>query len=374
MLAKKILSVILFILILIAATNFCSSICKAYNININNKDPIKEKVEKSISKDMFLGAVVIAGKPGEIKYYKAFGQRDIGKEMKKDTMFDIASITKPLTVGTSLAILVSEEKIELDDKLKTHLPELRGRGSDKITIRQTATHTSGLDNSKQLHKNNRRENLVDKILKRDCKWTPGTHYKYSCLGFIRLSEMIANVTGIEFGEYCEKNIFNKLGMKDTEFGPVTSDKRDRCARFRNPPGIINDPNAKKIRRPVGNAGVFSTAKDLSKFATLWLQKGTYNNHRFFSESVYETFTSNQSNPGTKGIVWDRGDYWLPDDVSKVSYYHTGYNGHHLVIDPFTKSYIIILTVWNHRAVSSSYRKSKKARVDVIEAVINTLEL
>jgi len=245
-------------------------------------DAIGTQVQKEIADGMFLGAVVLAGTPDEVLFHEAYGERDTGTPMKKDSLFDVASITKVSTIATSLAITMDRRpEVSLDDLMQDYLAGMTGKGADEITIRHTATHRSGLDNTKQLQKESKGEALVDAILDRDIRWPVGSRFEYSCLGMIRLSEMIASVNGTDFGKLCEQSIFRPLEMTETLFGPIPPPLRDRCVRFSVPVGTISDSNARRIGRPVGNAGLFTTAGDLSKLATLWLSKGEYRGEQLF---------------------------------------------------------------------------------------------
>jgi serine-type D-Ala-D-Ala carboxypeptidase len=331
---------------------------------------ISEQVEKEIIAGNILGAVVLAGTPDGILYHEAFGQMDTCVPMRKDAIFDVSSVTKPSSLGTSLAILLDQGKFGLSDRLKDHLPQLDARGDDIITIRHAVTHTSGLDNTKHLQRDHSGEALVEQIMKRDISREPGTKYEYSCLATIRLSEMVAHISGMEFGRFCEENIFIPLGMKDTQFGPLRDTvKLCRIASSTASHGDIQDPNAKKIGRPVGNAGMFTTAVDLSKLAVMWLQKGEYNGQRFFSEDTYEIMTSPQTHISNVGVIWNLlGDNTSPINLSRRTFFHTGYNGHVIYIDPVNNCYIIINSVWKHPAVTGSREDGRRARFRIAETV------
>lgn len=328
-------------------------------------------VEKEIEAGNILGAVIMSGTPGEVFFLEAYGERDVGKPMKKNCIFDVSSVTKPSTVGTSLAMLLDQGRIELDNKMNEHLPGLKGQGSCKITIRHAATHTSGIDNTKRLSREYKGEDLVKAILTYDNKWDAGTKYHYSCLGFIRLSEMIASITSREFDEYVSNEIFRPLEMKDTQFGPLENKRKlKRMVKTNARLGQIQDPNTKNIGRPLGNAGMFTTASDLSHLAVMWLQKGQYKDKRFFSEEVHEKMVRKQTQLANRGITWTLLDKSFgPSNLSASTYYHTGYNGHALWIDPEKNMYFIVLTVWKHPDIHASVEEGRQARVRISEAVI-----
>ncbi|MFZ5832075.1 MAG: serine hydrolase [Planctomycetota bacterium] len=328
---------------------------------------IDARVQQEIDDGMFLGAVVIAGRPGEILFHKAYGQRDLGKPMTTDCLFDVASITKPATVATALALTLDKHpEITLDDRMRKYLPAMTGKGADEITIRHTATHRSGLDNTKQLQRDHQGEQLLAEILRRDIRQPVGSKYEYSCLGMIRLSEMIAGIHGTDFGRLCREKVFEPLGMNDTRFGPVPKQLRERCVVFDQPAGVICDPNARKIGRAVGNAGLFTTAEDLSKLATLWLQQGEYAGKRLFSSAIAEEFTR-------AGIVWRTAPSSnVPENLSSRTFSHTGHTGQSLLIDPELNAYVIVLTNWQHESIRSKTPNdtSDAARTRIAATVVD----
>ncbi|MEN6405816.1 MAG: serine hydrolase domain-containing protein [Thermoguttaceae bacterium] len=332
-------------------------------------DAVDACAKKEIDQGMFLGAVVVVGQPGKILFCKAYGQRDVGKPMTTDCLFDIASVTKVTTVATALAITLHRHpEISLDDPMQKYLPGMTGKGADAVTIRNMAMHRSGLDNTKTLHAKYQGEELVKQILMRDNQWAVGSRWKYSCLGMIRLGEMIASINQTEFGDFCKENIFVPLGMTDTCFSPVPANLRSRCVTTTAPLGIVSDLNAQRIGRPVGNAGVFSTAQDLAKLATLWLQKGEYGGKCLFSTAIYDEFTGGS-------IVWQTMDekvFPLPNNVSPGSFYHSGHTGQLLIVDPKRNAYVIVLTVWLHPAIKASFDDGRKARGRLAGVVIDSV--
>jgi len=335
-------------------------------------DTIRACVQKEIDDGMFLGAVVTAGRPGKVLFCEAFGQRDLGKRMSTDCLFDVASITKVVTVATALAITMEKHpEVSLEQRVQKYLPSMNGKGADRITIRNTAAHRSGLDNTKELCSKFAGEELVVKIMSRDTQWEVGSRYEYSCLGIIRLGEVIASINGCEFGAYCREKVFVPLGMTNTYFSPVPQGVRERCVATDAPLGVVADPNARGIGRPVGNAGVFTTAQDLAKLAELWLQRGQYAGTRLFSPAICDEFTSGS-------IVWHsslprdhKPSFPLPRNVSSSTFYHSGYTGQLLIVDPERSAYVIVLTAWLHPSIKASYEDSRKARGRIAAAVIAT---
>lgn len=327
-------------------------------------DAVDACVRKELEDGMFLGAVVAAGRPGEMLLCRAYGQRDVGKPMTTDCLFDIASVTKVTTVATALAITLQQHpEISLDDPMRKYLSGMKGKGAEQVTIRDMAGHRSGLDNTKELCAKYAGEELVRQIIARDNRWPVGSRWEYSCLGMVRLGEMIAAVNATPFGDFCEQRIFTPLGMADTFFSPVPVKLQSRCVATTGPLGVVEDQNARRIGRPVGNAGVFSTAGDLARLATLWLGKGEYGGQRLFSAKIADAFTSGS-------IVWRRDNTGeLPDNASPGSFFHTGYTGQTLILDPERNAYIIVLSAWSHPCIKASKINATRARARIATTLI-----
>lgn len=331
------------------------------------KEAVDECVQAELDKGMFLGAVVAVGTPDETLFLKAYGQRDVGSPMTTDCLFDVASVTKVTTVATGLAITLQRHpEMSLDDRVQEYLPGMTGRGAERVTIRHLATHRSGLDNTKQLHPKFAGDALVEQIIARDHAWPVDSRYEYSCLGMIRLSEMIATVNQSEFGAFCRQNIFAPLEMTDTYFSPVPEPLRPRVVATTGPRGVVEDHNARRIGRPVGNAGVFTTARDLGRLASLWLRKGRCDRGQLFSLAIADAMTRG-------AIVWQvENEGQLPANVSPGTFFHTGHTGQTLIVDPKRNAYILVLTAWSHPAVKAGYQESRKARARIAGTVIEEL--
>ena len=360
--------------LIVASLGAFMTCASAFTVRSGDK-MIDKEVETLISEKLFPGAVVMIGRPGNVLYEKAYGEMDTGRPMTLDTIFDVASLTKPVTVATGLAVALDKNPdISIDDLLYKHLPGMGGKGTDRITIRHTARHRSGLENTQKFINPPYKltgDALVRAIVAHDISNEVESGYVYSCLGMIRLSEMIAAVDGVDFGEFCERNIFAPAGMTKTSFGPLYDASVERCARMRLLPGLVDDNNARAIGRPVGNAGLFTTASDLSRLAVLWLNKGQINGVRVFTESAYETIVGNR-------LVWFASDddtdhhtiSGVPEGLSKKTFWHTGYTGQSLWIDPESQTYVIVLTNRCHPlTIHMSHEKSRLARKRIAERLI-----
>ncbi len=328
--------------------------------------------EASIQAKRIPGAVVLVGHEGKVVYRQAFGDRSILPErrpMTVDTIFDMASLTKVIATTTAVMQLVEQGKIELSAQVGDYWPEFKENGKDLITIRELMTHYSGLPPDLELKPAwTGYDTAMQMIVATKPNTPPGTRFIYSDINFETLGEIVHRVSGEPLEEYCAEHIFKPLGMKDTQFRPPTS-LRHRIAPTQYEHGnsgpilwgTVHDPTSRFMGGVAGHAGLFSTADDLSIFAQMLLNGGTYNGVRILSPLSVEKMSTPQTPPNKmvlRGLGWDldspiasnRGDRVGPifitnrGDLFDVgSYGHTGYTGTSLWIDPVTNTYVIILT-------------------------------
>ncbi|HYZ84779.1 MAG TPA: exo-beta-N-acetylmuramidase NamZ domain-containing protein, partial [Bryobacteraceae bacterium] len=314
-------------------------------------------IQEAVRADELPGAVVIVGRRNGIVYQKAYGNRSVvptREPMTLDTIFDIASLTKVVATTTSIAKLVEQGKVRINDPVTKYLPEFQAGRSD-ITVRQLLTHTSGMRPDVDLkpewsgYETGIRLALLDKPIA-----PPNTRYMYSDINFDLLGEIVRRASGKSLPDFAKENIFDPLGMRDTGFQPSPT-LRQRIAPTEILPGaneplrgVVHDPTCRFMGGVAGHAGLFSTAYDLSRFAEMMLGLGERKGVRVLSPLTVRAFTSPQSPQeitAVRGFGWDinspnsgnRGDLFPIG-----SYGHTGFTGTSMWIDPATQTYVILL--------------------------------
>ena len=199
---------------------------------------IDQVIEEEIADGNFPGAVVLVGQKDKIVYWQAFGNKIIDpceESADKNTIYDLASMTKPIATATSIMILRDRKAIGLDDYVSKYLPAFACNGKEDVRIEHLLTHTSGLPaytNAAELaeqYGNPCPEKVIDKICALQALSKPGEEFRYSCLGYITLAKIIENVSGQNIGDFSSQNIFRPLRMKDTTYNPPDSWKRDIAA-------------------------------------------------------------------------------------------------------------------------------------------------
>jgi len=332
----------------------------APDLNEKRLEGIAPLVDAAVAAHKIPGAVVVVGHDGHVVYRKAFGERALVPErlpMAADTIFDMASMTKVIATTTAVMQLVEQGKIVLSAPVSDYWPEFKQNGKEAVTIRELMTHYSGLPPDLPLNPAwTGYDTAMQLIVASELDAPPGTRFIYSDINFETLGEIVRRVSGQPLDVYCAEHIFKPLGMKDTGFTPSTS-LRSRIAPTQYEHGnsgpvlwgVVHDPTSRFMGGVAGHAGLFSTADDVSIFAQMLLNGGTYNGARILSPLSIEKMTTPQTPPNKmilRGLGWDIGSPFASNrgellDVG--SFGHTGYTGTSTWIDPVTKTYIIVLT-------------------------------
>ena len=342
-------------------------------------EQIEQAVQKEIDAGLFPGAVVLVGQPGMVVYHEAFGYARVVPDkvkMRKDSILGLASITKVVATGTAFGVCVDEGLLDFDMPIRKALPELAGKGIERITVRHLATHTSGFSNAKY-HDRAHGEEMLKLMLTASPQWEPGTRYQYSCLNMILMGLMVERAAGERLDRFCREKIFQPLGTRDTAFGPLEPSLRVVPS---GAPGIgqIEDTQARVAKRPVGNAGLFSTASDLACFCQMMLGEGQLGDVRILSERSHAKMTRNllAAPLPARTFCWDMDlrTSHRPKRLSEKAYGHSGHTGQSIWIDPEKQVYVIVLTNRNHPKMVGGARKLQqyRARGRIADAALESL--
>jgi CubicO group peptidase (beta-lactamase class C family) len=252
-------------------------------------------------------------------------------------------------------ILHEKGLIDLDKSVAAYIPEFAQGGKESVTVRQLLTHTSGFEAWIPLYsKGNSREERLQLVFKQPLKNEPGTAYTYSDLNMITLGALVERLSTHRLDEFVKENIIKPLGMKDTMYNPPPALQKRIAATEYQPLikrglvwGQVHDENAWSLDGVAGHAGVFSTATDLARFASIFLNEGKYGGKRILSPESIHMLLENQNTafPGDDhGLGWELNQGWYMDALADgASYGHTGYTGTSIVINPSNKTIAILLT-------------------------------
>ncbi len=340
---------------------------------------VDEAARDAVGSGEIPGAVILVGRGDEILYERAFGWRAIvphTETMTTNTIFDLASLTKP--IGTTLAVMALVERgaVKLDAPLGRYLKEFRGAEFKQVTIRRLLTHSAGFaPTPKNASVKIGFPRAAREIAKTKLAYAPGTSFDYSDTGFILLAEMVRRVSGSRLDRYLERVVYRPLGLRDTMFRP-SSRLEDRIAPTEwhdghMMRGEVHDPRARFLGGVAGNAGLFSTANDVGRICRMLLRGGALGGRRIFRpETVRLMWTRSSEGLGTRALGWDVSSGYslvMAPYFPAGSVGHTGYTGTSVWIDPPSQSYLIILTNRVHPNGGSA-AKIKELRIRVAAAV------
>ena len=326
-----------------------------------NANAISILIEQKITEKIFPGAVVAILEKDRIVYHAAFGDRIITPKqapMLHDTLFDLASLTKPIAIGTLTMQLVASGNLALDEPAQTYLPAFK---QPHITCRHLLAHTSGLPAWKPLYiETDSPEDMTEHLGNMPLEAAPGEKVNYSCLGYILMGKLISAVTGESLDRLAHNTIFKPLGMNRTLYNPPPQ-MHDNCAATEDSNsferrmvgsgqhgsyycghnwregvivGEVHDENANFLGGVSGNAGLFSNARDLITFCQMLLQDGG----TFLSPDSVQKLATPQT-PSDASEQRSIGWHILADG----SMYHTGFTGTSMRIDLEKGMAAILLT-------------------------------
>ena len=346
---------------------------------------IDHVVEEEIEKGNFPGAVVLVGKQDDILYWQVFGHEVIEpheEPIDRNTVFDLASLTKPITTAASIMILRDRKAVELDDYVGTYLPAFACNGKEEVRIRHLLAHTSGLpaymnaDELKEQFGSPCPEKVIEKICGLKAISKPGEKFRYSCLGYITLAKIVEEVSGTSIADFSRENIFARLGMNHTAYNPPVSWEKDIAAtQIVNQQllrGTVHDPLAQLMGGISGNAGLFSNAYDLSIYCRMLLNEGIWNGIRVLSPEAVAMLTTAHAYGRAYGFDVNssyssvKGSY-----APEKAFCHTGYTGTSIVCDPMNEAFVIILT---NRVHPSDEGTAKPVRSKVADIVFSSLQM
>ncbi len=313
-------------------------------------------VEEALGKGQMPGCVVLIARRGKAVLLKAYGRRSlepVETPMTCDTVFDLASLTKPIATATSVMLLVERQQLALDEPVAKYLPEFGQAGKQSITVRQLLTHQGGLiaDNPIADFAAGP-DQALQRIFAASPTCEPARRFIYSDVGFMVLGELVRRVSGEDLHQFTARRLFGPLQMTETGYLPAEELRKRAAPTERREghwmQGEVHDPRAYALGGVAGHAGLFSTAEDSAVYAQMILGRGEYAGVRVLApETVDLMLTANQvPGGGLRGLGWDmrtgysinRGEGWSPRAVG-----HGGFTGTALWIDPDLQMAVVFLS-------------------------------
>ncbi len=313
---------------------------------------IDRTIETAIADRRLPGGVFHLEHAGAV-YEKAYGNRSLVpavEAMTADTIFDAASLTKIVATTPSVWLLIERGQVDLDAPVSRYIPEFRGGWRDEITVRHLLTHTSGLRPDLDLSPPwSGYDTAMKMAMAEEPRQRPGFTFRYSDINFELLGEIVSRVSGQPLDAFAKKEIFDRLGMRDTGFRPPAS-AISRIAPTEPAPegmllGVVHDPTARRMGGVAGHAGLFTTIHDLTLYCRMLLGGGA----SVLRPDTVTRMTGVVSPPQV--AVRRAGGFDLDSPFSRPrgerfplgSYGHTGFTGGFLWIDPFSRTFYIFLS-------------------------------
>jgi len=317
-------------------------------------------LNRSVADHAFPGGVLAIGNKGELAIHP-FGRQTYessSRAVTAKTIYDVASLTKPVVTTTLIAMEVEAGRINLDSPIGNYLPEWNAASQpdlgSRVTVRHLLTHTSGLPGHVTYYQSlkSKRE-IIKRALTEPLIHAPGEKCEYSDPGFILLGNILETITGRSLDFLAQQRIFAPLEMKNTMFNPsrefqpriapTGNDSRLRKGLIKGEP---HDDNTFVMGGIAGHAGLFSSAGDLAAFCQMMLNGGIYAHNRLLKRATVEEFTSAQPlAKNTRALGWvvptepsASGKYF-----SARSFGHAGFTGTSIWCDPEKDLFVILLT-------------------------------
>lgn len=310
-------------------------------------------VQSAVDEGRIPGAILHVEQHGASEQH-VFGARAIQpqrEENRRDTIYDLASLTKVLATAPSIMVLAERGMLELDAPVGRYLPEFAGGMRDQVTVRHLLTHTSSLPAGLSLADDwSGYEEGIRRALSTEPVHTPGSVFLYSDVNFILLGEIVRKVSRRSLDTFAAENLYTPLQMLDTRFSPPASRRIAPTEKVDSGMlrGEVHDPTSRRMGGVAGHAGLFSSAHDVARFARMLLRGGELDGFRVMSSRSVELMTSIATPPEVhvrRGLGWDidsgfsrpRGGFPLG------SFGHTGWTGSFIWLDPSSSSFWFLLS-------------------------------
>jgi CubicO group peptidase (beta-lactamase class C family) len=365
-------------------------------------------IEQAIAAGAFPGAVLLVGRGDEILFHEAFGHRSLEPTrtpMRRDTVFDLSSLTKPLATTTAIMILVREGKLRLDDRVTRFIPNFGVHGKTHVAIRHLLAHCSGLPAWRPFYKEVQRAErkgtlgfsglrgirtmVFDSIHRERPEYQTGTKAVYSDLGFLLLGELIELVTHQSLDRFCLDRIFKPSALHATAFVdldrmrtqklmpvPDLIAPTERCPwRGKVLCGEVHDDNAYAIGGVAGHAGLFASAEDVHRMVAR-LVAAADDRDEFLPGALVREFWQREASvaDSTWALGWDTPSAQGSMAGSRVSpntIGHLGFTGTSLWIDRTRGAHVVFLT--NRVHPRRDNERIKAVRPAVHDAVWEALD-
>jgi CubicO group peptidase (beta-lactamase class C family) len=332
------------------------------------KAQIDAAVEQGIARHLAPAVALVIGTKDEILYARAYGHLTYDPNSPPtslNTLFDLASVSKAVGTTSATLLLMQDGKLSLDDPVSKYLPAFDTDDKRDIRLRHLISHISGLPSYTSAAKaeairtegETKYDALIRLIASLPLKYETEEDYVYSCLNFLTLARINHEVAGKSQGEFLRERLFGPLGMTHTTYYPTPDEKTYTAPTVGGKTllqGSVHDPLAAYITDGVfcgGNAGLFSTANDLSIFCRMILSNGSFEGREYFKPGTIDLMATNKvplKVHSIHGTGWGRA--FNPPTATKLNrgyakavMTHSGYTGTYVRFDRLSGTFLVCLT-------------------------------
>jgi len=320
-------------------------------IDSTRRQRVRELLRQGVETGIYSCGVAVIGDSRGIWHTAVAGLADPerGTPAHLDTVFDLASLTKPVACACSVLALVEEGRAQLEEPVASLLPDAPA-WFKRIRLRHLLTHTSGLPAWKPFYEQAQGDALVQAVMQTPPSALPEARYEYSDLNYILLGEIVRRLTDKSLADYARERIFEPVGMSDTLYIP-REELLHRVAVTANCPwrkgqvlrGQVHDANAWAIGGVSGHAGLFSTATDLARFCQMLLRRG---DGVLAAMSVEQMFRNQIPGIGGQSFGWfTHPNEMLPraNLLPESCIGHSGFTGTALLLNRQPEFFVVLLS-------------------------------
>ncbi len=320
------------------------------------------------------GGVVAIGRHGRLVQLRGYGRTDwatAAPTPTDSTLYDLASLTKVVAATTAAMALEEAGFLDLDHTVASYLPEFSAPDKATMTVRMLLLHRSGLAQVVALHQNYQGlAQYIEQINAIPLRSAPGERTLYTDWNMVVLQAVLERIAAQPLNVFVRERVFAPLGLRDTGFKP-DSVLRARAAPTRARGGIVqgevHDPTGYALGGVSGNAGLFSSARDLAAFVQMLLNGGELHGMRVLHPNTIARWTARQQRDASRALGWD-----TPADSSSAGRYfspwsfgHTGWTGTSIWADTHADMFVILLT--NYTRPSSNNPRIRALRRAIADA-------
>jgi len=362
---------------------------------VDQTDPITRILYEGYQAGVFPGAVLFVRHKGNIRVHQAVGLTSSfpdSPSVQLNTLYDLASLTKPLATVSSLLILVQEGRLDLSQPVESFLEETKGSPLGQVFLQHLLSHQSGLPALREFYqtfspvfpvesefRQMRIQAILEMMIKEPIDRASSPPSVYSDLGYMVLGFVVERVAGQSFADYCQERIFSPLQADQLFFGIPKSIRvvSEQIAPTEEDPwrgrllqGEVHDDNAAALGGIAGHAGLFGTAKAVGQVTKAWLD-GYLGKTGIFRQELVRQFVKAQPK-ASWGLGWDTpsqpsssGQWFSPE-----SFGHLGFTGTSIWIDPVRELEVIFLSNRVHPTRENQAIKAFRPRLH--DAIIQGL--